>query len=199
MIVAAVAGGAIGSLPTADWIARLVDHDLRTEGTGNPGTRNALAIGGPWLGAVVLVVELGKGALAVAAGRALADDAGGALAAIGAVAGNVYNPWFRFRGGKGLAIAGGTLMVGWPPLLLVLGPLLAAATAVFRKSGPAALIAFVVWAGAALLATVVALPTWWGLDEAEWLVVGALGSVAAMAPKHTADTLRPAGRPASPG
>lgn len=192
--VAALLGFLIGSIPSADWLARRRGVDLRTEGSGNPGSRNALQAGGKALAGAVLVVEIAKGAGAVVVGRLLADDAGGAVAAIGAVAGNVYNPWFRLRGGKGLAITGGTLLAAWPPMFLVLLVVLVAGVVLFRRSGPAALAAFGLYVGAALVARVASLPSGWGLTDPGWLVVTAVCSVAIMTPKHLADALSTKGR-----
>jgi acyl phosphate:glycerol-3-phosphate acyltransferase len=198
--LASVAGLLIGSIPTADWLGRARGVDLRTAGTGNPGTRNAVAVGGPLLGVAILVLELAKGASAVGLGRWMAGDPAGAMAGVGALAGNVYNPWFGLRGGKGLAIAGGTLLAGWPTLVPVLAVVLALGVAVFRRSGPASLLTMAVWLISGVMAWTgeVALPTGWGINRPGWLMLGAVGSVAIMAPKHLGDTFRPAGRPVSP-
>src|SRR5690606_40462086 len=107
---------------------------LRSTGRGNPGTNNALRAGGPRLAAAVLVVELAKGAAAVWAGHDLGGAAGAALAATAANAANVYNPWFRLRGGKGLALTGGTLAVAWPSALLVLVAVIGLGVALLRRS-----------------------------------------------------------------
>lgn len=191
MIAAAlVVGYLVGSAPTADWLARRRGIDLRSTGSGNPGTNNALRTGGPRLAAAVLVVELAKGAAAVWAGHYLGGAAGAALATTAATAANVYNPWFRLRGGKGLAITGGTLAVAWPSALLVLVAVIGLGVALLRRSGPAALLT---------LAGYVALAAWGPLggglvDEPGWLMAMAVGQSALMAPKHLADTFRRAGR-----
>lgn len=121
MIVAAiVAGYAIGSIPTADWIARAAGFDLRRSGTRNPGTANAVGLGGLRLGVPILIVDFLKGAAAAFAGLALADAAGAVAAAVAAVLGQVVNPWYRFRGGKGLAVTGGTALALFPAALVVM-------------------------------------------------------------------------------
>src|SRR5690606_27985836 len=48
---ALVVGYLVGSAPTADWLARRRGIDLRSTGSGNPGTNNALRTGGPRLAA----------------------------------------------------------------------------------------------------------------------------------------------------
>lgn len=196
--LAMVLGLGIGSLPTADLIARLRGIDLRTEGTGNPGARNALATGGAALGVAVLAAELLKGSGAVVVGRLLGGDPGAALAAVGAVAGNVYNPWYGFDGGKGLGISAGVMAAMWPPGGVAAALALASTTARTRRSGPAALVGFAVLVVAALVGLWRPLPTWWGLAAPGWIVVGAAGIVAVMLPKHLTDAITPDDRPPSP-
>jgi len=54
-LLAAIAGYALGSLPTAGALARMRGIDLRAEGSGNPGANNALRTGGLILAAGVLL------------------------------------------------------------------------------------------------------------------------------------------------
>lgn len=139
--VAAVLGYLIGSVPTAGMLGRLWGVDLRTEGSTNPGTNNALRTSGPSLALTVLIVEAAKGALAVFAGYALADEAGAVAAGIAAVAGNVLNVWYRFSGGKGLGITLGVLLATWPTVVLPILVVIAAAALITRSAGIAALVA----------------------------------------------------------
>ncbi|HEX2155093.1 MAG TPA: glycerol-3-phosphate acyltransferase [Acidimicrobiia bacterium] len=192
-------GVLIGSLPTAGWLARLRGIDLRQAGTANPGTNNALQLGGPVLAASVLAVEIAKGAAAVWLGQRLGADSGAALAGVGATVGNVYNPWYGFRGGKGLAITGGTILAAWPLLVPVLALVIGVSVAVMRRSGPAALITLFAYLGAALVGLEVTLPGRGVIDDAVWAVVLAAGQSAVMAPKHLTDTLRRFDRRTSPG
>ncbi|MGH8912213.1 MAG: glycerol-3-phosphate acyltransferase [Acidimicrobiia bacterium] len=198
---ALLVGILIGSAPTADLLGRWWGVDLRGSGTANPGANNAFKLGGKGLGIAVLMVEMAKGVVAVSGGTLLGGDPGGALAAIGSIAGNVYNPWFRFRGGKGLGITGGTLAGAWPPLVPVLVIVIAVSVAAMRRSGPASLVTFAVYVAAAVVGLFVDLPTGWGLTSAGWLAVMAVGSVAVMLPKHGADArpVKSAVRPGSPG
>lgn len=199
MIWGLILGIALGSVPTALLLGRLRGIDLATEGSANPGTNNAIRLGGPGLGAAVLVTEIAKGALAVWLGARLGGDAGAALAGGGATLGNVYNPWLGFRGGKGLGITGGILLAAWPGLVVVLAVVIAASVAVLRRSGPASLITIAVYLGACLVGLVVALPGTWLVSDSGWMLVMAALGTAAMAPKHLADTVTPRDPTPSPG
>lgn len=199
VVVALVAGVVIGSLPTADGLARAQGVDLREGGTRNPGTNNALRLGGRGLAGAVLAVEIFKGLMAVWVGQAIGSDPGAGLAGVGAVAGNVYNPWFGFRGGKGLAITGGTIVAAWPILTAVLAVVIGTSAAIMRRSGPAALLTLAVYLGVAVVGLFVALPGGWALSQPTWLAVMAAGQCAVMAPKHYADAVTPSDHRASRG
>lgn len=139
--LAACFGYLIGSLPTAGLLGRSWGVDLRSQGSANPGTANALRTSGPWLAAAVLIVEAAKGYAAVSLGHWLADGNGAVAAGLGAVAGNVYNLWYGFRGGKGLGISLGVLAALWPLVLLPTVAVIAAGAVATRSSGMAALLA----------------------------------------------------------
>jgi acyl phosphate:glycerol-3-phosphate acyltransferase len=120
----------IGSLMGSMIVGRLRGGvDIRTMGSGNPGGTNALRTQGWPFALGVMIVDVGKGALAAglvplvdipfvgadpALSRAwLAFACGG-----GAVVGHVWPIWHNFRGGKGAATLVGTLTVLAPGLIL---------------------------------------------------------------------------------
>jgi glycerol-3-phosphate acyltransferase PlsY len=85
--------------------------DLRSEGSGNPGSTNVYRAIGPAWGAFALALDAGKGAIAVWLVVRFAGGAGAAGAAVGSVLGHVYTPWLSGRGGKGVAPAAGAFLV----------------------------------------------------------------------------------------
>lgn len=110
----------VGTFPAALLVSRRSGHDPTREGSGNPGASNVYRIAGRTAGAVVLAVDLGKGVAAAAlgwvvGGRDLALATGAA-----AVLGHVAPATRRFRGGKGVATAGGMALVLWPVVSLAL-------------------------------------------------------------------------------
>ena len=102
-----------GAVPFAHLVARgFGGLDVRSAGSGNVGATNVLRIAGLPLAGLVLALDAGKGAAAVLAARAAGVEEGGqAAAAAAAVAGHVWPVWLRFRGGKGVAVAGGAFAV----------------------------------------------------------------------------------------
>jgi len=120
----------IGSLMGSMIIGRIRGGvDIRTMGSGNAGGTNALRTQG-WMFAVgVMIIDVGKGAIAAGVIPSLdlpflvADPQVSrtwlVLACAGAaVIGHVWPMWHRFRGGKGAATAIGTLTVLAPGLII---------------------------------------------------------------------------------
>ena len=112
---AVLLGYGLGSIPFGLLLAKAAGKgDIRQVGSGNIGATNMLRAGGKGLAAAVLVLDAGKGFLAVwLTWRGWPDAA--PLAALGAVIGHCFPVWLRFKGGKGVATAlGACLGLGWP-------------------------------------------------------------------------------------
>jgi acyl phosphate:glycerol-3-phosphate acyltransferase len=204
MAVAAVLGYLVGSVPTAGWLARTRGVDLRRDGSGNPGTANALRTSGPGLAALILVVEATKGYGAVWLGHVVADENGAITAGLGAVAGNVYNVWYRLAGGKGLGMTLGVLAGLWPWALVPIVVIIALGALLTRSAGIASLLAV---AGLIAMSLVWQAMGWesGGLASPQQLPFVALGIGALISWKHWRDSPlsgrdpRSPREPASPG
>ena len=110
-------GYLLGTFPTADLVARCASGgaiDLRSAGSGNPGTANAATVLGAKAGAAVLVGDIGKGAAASAIGAAVAGPVGAHVGGSAAVIGHCYPVWTGFRGGKGVATSIGQCLATFP-------------------------------------------------------------------------------------
>jgi len=157
-LIAAVVGYLAGTFPTADIVTRHAAQgnaekavDLRTTGTGNPGTLNAAKLLGWKWGALVLAGDIIKGAFASLAGRAIAGDNGTYAAGSGVVIGHCAPVWSGFRGGKGVATSAGTSLVCFPAYMPVDISLAAATLALSRgQAGAATYVASAAFVTAAL-------------------------------------------------
>ena len=148
LIVAAVIGYLLGSVPFGLVLSRAAGlGDIRQLGSGNIGATNVLRTGSKELAALTLLLDLGKGCLAVGLAWHWGERA--ALAAgLCAVIGHMFPLWLGFHGGKGVATALGILLaLAWPVALIAAGIWLVVAL-VFRYSSLAALVATA--AGAAI-------------------------------------------------
>ncbi len=139
----AVAGYLLGSIPFGVLITRAAGTgDVRNIGSGNIGATNVLRTGRKDLALATLLLDAGKGAVALLLARWLiGGDLAPAVAGGAAFIGHLFPVWLRFKGGKGVATFFGLMLAAWWPL-----GLLAAATWLIvafglRYSSLAALIA----------------------------------------------------------
>ncbi|MCF8260683.1 MAG: glycerol-3-phosphate acyltransferase [Melioribacteraceae bacterium] len=122
-ILAGIFGYLLGSLPTAFLVMKFAHQkDITKEGSGNVGAMNSFEVSNSVLtGAIVLLIDAGKGFAAVFIASQISDSEFLAMgiALIAAVFAHCYSPWLKFKGGRGLATAaGGSILLAWPILIL---------------------------------------------------------------------------------
>ena len=122
-VVVVAVGYVLGTFPTAVLVGRRKGFDPTATGSGNPGASNTVRVGGMRAGALVLLGDAGKGALAAGLGHAVDGRQLAWLAGAAAVAGHLWPAPRGFRGGKGVATAGGVARVCAPLAAVVLGVL----------------------------------------------------------------------------
>ena len=109
-VVAALLGYLLGSIPFGLLLTKMAGlGDIRNIGSGNIGATNVLRTGRRGLALATLLLDGGKGAVAVLIARTMSEDlaliAGGA-----AILGHMFPVWLKFKGGKGVATTLGTLI-----------------------------------------------------------------------------------------
>lgn len=136
-LIASIGGYFLGSIPFGLVLTRLAGYgDIRKIGSGNIGATNVLRTGNKGLALATLLLDAGKGAIAVLVALYLMnlfyDDcsavvfAEGAdtsrcaspftfqtvpmLAGFSALIGHLYPVWLKFKGGKGVATTLGTYL-----------------------------------------------------------------------------------------
>jgi glycerol-3-phosphate acyltransferase PlsY len=130
VVIAVAFGYFLAGIPFGVIVARkLYDVDITVLGSGNTGATNVFRSLGWRPALVVAVLDVAKGAVPALVARFLLPDptwsmnardlfviaAGGA-----AMAGHMFSPYFRFRGGKGVATAAGGILVLMPEAAAVL-------------------------------------------------------------------------------
>jgi glycerol-3-phosphate acyltransferase PlsY len=141
-IAALVAAYLLGSLPTAVLVARRCGiGDIRKHGSGNPGATNIFRVLGWKPALVVLLIDLGKGAAAVALLPGLAAPSDWLPFAVGGVAvvGHLWPVWTGLHGGKGVATAAGAVLILAPAAGLGLVAIFAALVIWTRRVAAASL------------------------------------------------------------
>jgi glycerol-3-phosphate acyltransferase PlsY len=119
----------VGNINFSVVFSRLVlKKDIRTMASGNPGAANMLRNFGFKWGAVILLLDAGKGAIAAALGYFLymwtgAPDVYSSIAlyacGLASVVGHVFPVFYRFKGGKGVATTMGVFFVANPLISFV--------------------------------------------------------------------------------
>jgi glycerol-3-phosphate acyltransferase PlsY len=138
VVVLVPAAWLLGTFPSAQLIARAHGHDVLTEGSGNPGASNVARLAGWRAGAAVLVLDFAKGALAAGVGVAVYGRVGAYALGIAAVVGHTF-PVYR-KGGKGVAAAGGMLVVLYPLIVVGLAIVWGLLARVAKKASLASLL-----------------------------------------------------------
>lgn len=108
-----------GGIPTGYLVVkRLKGYDIRTKGSGNPGTANVYRNAGVMAGAITLIVDALKGYAPVYLSLILQPRRPELAIACGAAAiiGHNWTPLLGFKGGKGVATSAGVFLalMPWP-------------------------------------------------------------------------------------
>lgn len=141
LLLTAVLSYLLGAIPFGLVITRAMGlGDLRKIGSGNIGATNVLRTGSKGAALATLLLDAGKGGIAVLIARALLAEDAAQLAGLMAFLGHLFPVWLGFRGGKGVATFLGTLLaLAWPVGLAACATWLVAA-ALLRISSAAALV-----------------------------------------------------------
>ena len=149
VILAIVVGYALGSIPFGLILTHFAGlGDIRRMGSGNIGATNVLRTGRKDIAALTLLLDGGKGAVAV---LLMGAYPGALVAGVAAVVGHCTSPWVGFKGGKGVATGLGVILAwSWQAGVICLLAWLAGAF-VSKRSSVGALVAmaaapFLLWA-----------------------------------------------------
>ena len=152
-ILTFLGGYLLGSIPFGLVLTRLAGFgDIRKIGSGNIGATNVLRTGNKVLALAVLILDSGKGAVAVLLASQFGEGAS-LSAAIGAVLGHLFPVWLGFKGGKGVATTLGTLLALNHAIGIIACGVWLLMALLFRISSLAALTAMASAAAAAVAMT----------------------------------------------
>jgi len=125
VVIIAVLSYLVGSIPTSIIVARVMRGiDIRQHGSGNAGGTNVIRVLGWKAGVFVILMDIAKGLLATMVIARLMDGSlpfenrtpfddftvVQIIAGCAAILGHVWTVFAGFRGGKGIATAGGMLL-----------------------------------------------------------------------------------------
>lgn len=112
LIIIVVLSYLIGCFSSAYFIGKIFKRiDIRSHGSGNVGSTNAVRVMGKKLGVLTFLLDFSKGIIAVLIGYWLLEYNGGLVAAIFVVLGHDWPVFIGFRGGKGVATTLSALVI----------------------------------------------------------------------------------------
>ena len=131
-VLAVVIAYLLGSISPSTILAKAQGKDIKKEGSGNAGTTNTLRVLGKKAAVITLIVDIGKGILAVSLAYLISTPDAAMVSALAAFCGHVWPLYFGFKGGKGVAVAfGAVLRLNWQ-LALMMALLLVAVVLITR-------------------------------------------------------------------
>lgn len=111
----------LGSIPTSYLMGRLFGVDVRKHGSGNVGATNVLRVLGKLPAVITLILDIGKGVLAVTVvvsifyqKGVISSDLFRALLGMAVIVGHNWTIFLNFKGGKGVAAFIGVFAVLLP-------------------------------------------------------------------------------------
>ena len=140
----AAAGYVCGAVPFGVVMSKALGlPDPRTVGSKNVGFTNVLRVSGTKAGVLTLLGDMGKGwVISWAAMHWLTDEAHIMLVALSPILGHVLSPFLKFKGGKGVATALGSVLALSPSIGVLLLLIWVGTVAIWRYSSGGALAAF---------------------------------------------------------
>jgi glycerol-3-phosphate acyltransferase PlsY len=115
----------IGAIPTGYLFGKYFHEvDIREHGSGNVGATNAFRVLGKRIGLVVFALDFAKGWVSSALTAkifysTMPSPEWTIWIGFGAILGHIFNPFLKFKGGKGIATGGGALCGSFPMVFLV--------------------------------------------------------------------------------
>lgn len=110
VIITLIIAYLLGNISPSIILGKKYGIDIKSEGSGNAGTTNALRVLGKKVGIITLVVDILKGVLAVILGRYVGGETVAMACGVLVFCGHVWPVFFKFKGGKGVATAFGVIM-----------------------------------------------------------------------------------------
>lgn len=144
IILGAAFGYLLGSIPFGLLFTRLGGKgDIRDIGSGNIGATNVLRSGSKVLALATLIADAVKGGLAVALTWRMGSDTAAYMAGLAAFIGHLFPIWLDFKGGKGVAVFIGAILIMSPLTGLMFLAVWLLVALVFRISSLSAIIALI--------------------------------------------------------
>lgn len=123
----------VGSLNFAIIISKLkYKDDIRKYGSGNAGMTNMMRTYGKAAGICTFIGDIMKGIVSVMLTELLLGEPAAYLAGLACILGHAYPCWYKFKGGKGVAVSA-SILLALEPLMFVIHVIIFLAVTLFTK------------------------------------------------------------------
>jgi glycerol-3-phosphate acyltransferase PlsY len=109
VIIALIVAYLLGNISPSILIGKKYGIDIKSQGSGNAGSTNALRVLGRKAGIITFAGDILKGVVAVLLGRYVGGETIAMACGILAFCGHVWPVFYKFKGGKGVATALGVI------------------------------------------------------------------------------------------
>lgn len=109
VIIALIVAYLLGNISPSILIGKKYGIDIKSQGSGNAGSTNALRVLGRKAGIITFAGDILKGVVAVLIGRYVGGETIAMACGILAFCGHVWPVFYKFKGGKGAATALGVI------------------------------------------------------------------------------------------
>lgn len=109
----------LGAIPSAYIIGKcFCKLNIMEHGSGNVGATNTFRVLGPKYGAIVFLMDIGKGFLAAFIGAKIGGETIGVVCGLISIVAHTLSVFIGFKGGKGVATGAGVVFAWCPPAIL---------------------------------------------------------------------------------
>jgi glycerol-3-phosphate acyltransferase PlsY len=122
-LICILMGYLVGTVNPSYIISKIKGFDIRKKGSGNAGASNAVLVLGRFIGVACALLDILKATFVIWLAKLLfhALTHTFAVTGIACIVGHIFPFYMRFRGGKGLACLGGTVLAfDWRVFLIML-------------------------------------------------------------------------------
>ena len=133
VIITLIVAYLLGNISPSIILGKKYGIDIKSQGSGNAGTTNALRVLGKKAGIITLVVDILKGVVAVILGRYVGGENIAMACGLLVFCGHVFPVFFKFKGGKGVATAFGAITTINPILGAIIGGIMVAIVLITKR------------------------------------------------------------------
>lgn len=145
VIIALIIAYLLGNISPSIALGKKYGIDIKSEGSGNAGTTNALRVLGKKAGLITLVVDISKGVLAVIIGRYVGGETLAMACGVLVFCGHVWPAFYKFKGGKGVATAFGVITAINPVMGTVVGLMMVSIVLITKRVSAGSVICSLVF------------------------------------------------------